>query len=411
MRKKESFALWEQEGDLERMKLFFQHTDSGVEQKERIKQLTLDKIRLEEQYGTPVEPITETYSKRVRIHHRIQSMGRHWQWKFALPVAALVLIAYLGQAGMNGRLNFPLSQTNQAAQSQSMNQKGAASYDMVGAVPPDAGSSEIGAPSMLDKGIQDSRVEASSRQNAISPILPQPEPQTPPADESLPRKMTYNINVNLQVEDIELAVERITDEVKNRGGFVVESSQDQYQKNTSAQATVKIPSDQLEGFRELLPSLGSLLSLNTTANDITNQYYDAETRLRSWEAQESRYLEILEEAKTVEEILQIENYLGNIRMQIEQLKGQLKLWDHEVSYSTVQISFQTTPNPVKVDNPWQPVAWSKTWQAARDAVLKTLSSSWNGINYLFVGIAYATPYLLLLVMLYGVYKGVKKYRK
>jgi hypothetical protein len=113
----------------------------------------------------------------------------------------------------------------------------------------------------------------------------------------------------------------------------------------------------------------------------------------------------------VEDILKIESYLSDVRIQIEQLKGQLKLWDHEVAYSAVTINLQTTPNPVNVNDPWQPISWSKTWQAAQDAVLKAVSSAWNGLNMIIVGIAYTLPYLALIGVLYGIYRVVKKYRK
>ena len=429
MMKKDAFTLWEQEGDLERMKLFFKNVSPSIEEKERIKQLALEKIHEEEErsaeQGTlqkgsqiPELPRSGSESIRDRIRRGLKSIWWRWQWKFAIPVVALVLIVSLGQAGMNGSLDFPLGKMGKATQSQGMMKNSTELYDMTSPVSPKAEAPAdsragisgfaAGAPptnaGAKSKGAADSSI-------AIAPIPPQPEPQAPPADEGLPRKITYNMDANLQVKDVNPALDRITREAIGLGGYVVESSQNQYQNSSSAHAILKIPSSQLEGFRGLLTEVGKVLNQHTTANDITNQYYDAETRMRTLEAQEARYLEILKEAHTVEDILKIESYLGNIRMQIEQLKGQLKLWDHEVSYSTITINLQTTPNPVNITDPWQPVSWTKTWQAAQDAVLKTLSSTWNGLNYLIVGIAYVIPYLLLIGVVFVIYKGIRKYRR
>lgn len=416
MTKKDVIALWEQEGDLERMKNFFENMDSHAEQKERIKQLALQKLHTEEPIGLGAEP--EGFMERVR--RGFKSFWWRWQWKMALPAVALILIIFLGQVGMDRIFETPLSR-GKATSTESMNQMpslntitGEASKKEAAPMSPKANPSfDADVPKnrdVLDTATQYG-VNPKSEALGIAPPLPGPQPTAPPADETLPRKITYNMNVNLQVENVDSALERIIEEVKSRGGYVVESQQDFYQNTSNAHATLKIPSNQLEGFRGLLPEVGKVLNQHTTANDITNQYYDTETRLRSWEAQEKRYLEILSEAHTVDDILRIEGALGNIRMQIEQLKGQLKLWDHEVSYSTIQLSLQTTPNPVNINDPWQPVSWSKTWQAAKDAVLKTLSSTWNGLNYVFVGIAYSAPYLLLGVMILGVYKGIKKYKR
>jgi hypothetical protein len=438
MMKKDVFTLWEQEGDLERMKFFFQNVDSGLEQKERIKQLALKKISAEEQHsaehdafqiGTTIPGFLSSESDKLldRARRGIKSLWWRWHWKLAVPAVALILMIFLGHEGLNQFLDSPLAK-GKATQSQSTNQMTAELYDRAGSA-----SKKEAAPTSPVENYSFSSGEAPAVANdaalsqaippdnpnirnkasiGIVPPLPGPvQPTTPPADESLPKKITYNMSANLQVEDVNLALERITQEVKNSGGYVVESQQDLYQNSSNAHATLKIPSTHLEGFRKLLPEVGKILNQNTTANDITNQYYDTETRLRSWEAQETRYLEILKEAHTVDDILKIESALGNIRMQIEQLKGQLKLWDHEVSYSTIQLNLQTTPNPVSVDDPWQPVSWAKTWQAAKAAVLKTISTTWNGINYIFVGIAYTLPYLLLGGILFGIYKGIKKYRR
>ena len=159
--------------------------------------------------------------------------------------------------------------------------------------------------------------------------------------------------------------------------------------------TFKIPADKFEGVRSSLAEIGKVLNQHISADDITNQYYDADTRLKNWQAEEQRYLDILRQAKSVNDILSVENSLSNIRMQIEQLKGQLKLWDNEVAYSTIQVQLQTKPNPVRVNEPWQPISWHTTWQAAKNAVLKTISASWNFLNYLVVGLGYALPFLIL----------------
>lgn len=429
MMKKDGFSLWEQEGDLERMKLFFQKVSPNLEQKDRIKQLALGKIREEEeksartgmsQSGSMLPELRsiKTDTLRERIRRGLKSFWWRWQWKLAVPVVILVLIISIGQAGMNGFLNFPLGNMEKANQSESKQSSYGAAYDMVSPVSPksEGSANSRSGISGLTAGSPPSNTGAMAKgatnpSTAIAPILPQPVPQIPPADEGLARKITYNMNASVQVEEVNLALDRITQEVKSLGGYVVESSQNQYQNNSSAQVTLKIPSSQLEGFRELISEVGKVLNQHTTANDITNQYYDADTRLRSLEAQETRYIEILKEAHTVEDILKIESYLGNIRMQIEQLKGQLKLWDHEVAYSTISLNLQTTPNPVSINDPWQPVSWAKTWQAAQNAILKTLSSTWNGFNYLIVGMAYAIPYLLLVGVVFGVYKGIKKHRQ
>ncbi|AGA69402.1 hypothetical protein Desdi_1954 [Desulfitobacterium dichloroeliminans LMG P-21439] len=426
MMNKDAYTLWEQEGDLERMKLFFREVNPDSGQKDRIKKLALEKIREEdlkaangESSGAvviPEVPLKESLHEKTQ--RRLKSFWWRWQWKLAVPAVVVLMIAFVG-IGMEGLKNSPLEMNQFSALSEAREQSSAqnsTANDSVGVAeaPPELGNRTMVGSSDFTEGVAKegiSTMPSTANSGAIygetAPIMPIPEPQIPPADAGLAKKITYNVHATLQVEDVSLSLATVTQEILGLGGYVVESSQSNQPKESSGYATFNIPSPELEGFQGRLANLGKVLNQSTTAYDVTNQYYDTQSRLKNLIAQEARYLEILDEAKNVEDILHIESYLSSTRMQIEQLQGQVKLWDHQVAYSTVTIYFQTTPNPVSVDEPWQPISWENTWQAAKDAVLKTISSTWNGINYLFVGIAYALPYLLLVGGIYGVYRLIR----
>lgn len=431
MKKKDLIALWEEEGDLKRMQLFFQKNSASLDQKNRIKQLTLDKIQVEEEVEeeriarknfSPKEPPIPEWSKEnlpIRISRFFKSLWWRWQWKLAFPLIVLFLLigareaslhSPLGSSGQKSTASQATSQSASVPSPASTNStkdaapilQNSTTYGMAaGSPPPNSGERNSGGTTNAPK------VKSPAIVGTPQPGTPS---EVPPADEGLSRKITYNVNLSLQVEDVNQTMTRLTQTIKTMGGYVAESHQDGTSHNASAHLTLKVPAGQLDELRALLPELGKILSQQTTANDITNQYYDAETRLRSWEAQEQRYLEILKEAKNVDDILKVENALANIRLQLEQLKGQLKLWDHEVDYSTVQFNLQTTPSPVNIDDPWHPIAWEKTWQSIKDAVLKTISSSWNALSYLIVGIAYALPYLGLGFLFYLVFRILRSKR-
>lgn len=422
MKKDEYTTLWEQEGDLERMRLFFHEVRPDSAQKERIKSLALEKIRKEELNAASgdsprdilIPELRPKESLGEKTKRNLKSFWWRWQWKLAVPAVAVLMIAFIG-IGMEG-LKDSSRGFGGGSLAKSSTQNSAA-YDSASVAEAPGGldqkseSPNYSASVAPEMGIMPSVGNTGGATGDIAPIMPVPEPQTPPADETLSKKITYNMNASLQVEDVSQALAMVTQEIAGLGGYVIESSESNHQNNSSAYATFKIPSQQLEGFKGRLSEIGKVLNHSTNSNDITNQYYDTQSRLKNLAAQEARYLEILKEAKTVEEILHIESYLSSTRMQIEQLQGQVKLWDHQVAYSTVTINLQNTPNPVSVDDPWKPVSWANTWQAAKDAVLKTISSTWNGINYLVVGIAYAIPYLLIGGGLLGAYKLIKKSRQ
>lgn len=423
MRKKDLIEIWQDEGDLDRMNAFFKIMNADSEVKERIRQKALSKISNPENDPDQSElnnswrgmPVEEEGGLLRRIRGKFQGLTGRSKWKLAISITGLAFLVMIGQSAFNPNWNLlPRMGSHASDQATSaMSNSTNPSYGM------QANSTDKN--TTKSQGVIDSAVKAGaapsianeSADRSSAAILPVPpvQIQPPPADAALPRKITHDLSMTLQVTSINQALSQITQGVQQRGGYVAESQQNGWENNATAHLTIKVPADKLSDLQDSFSGWGKVLEQHTVANDISNQYYDAQARLQALEAEEKRYLEILNQAKTVDDVLKVENALGNIRQQIEQLKGQLKLWNHLVDYSTVTIQLVPTQTPnISVKNPWQPISWSKTWKATQDAVLKTVSSTWNGLNYLIIGIGYALPFLLVGVLGWG---GVRvwKHRK
>jgi hypothetical protein len=80
-----------------------------------------------------------------------------------------------------------------------------------------------------------------------------------------------------------------------------------------------------------------VISKSVNANDVTEQYYDVKIRLENERQVEKRYLELLAQARTVKDILDIEEKLGKVRQEIESKEGRLRYLDDQVGYSTLNI--------------------------------------------------------------------------
>ena len=404
-------SLWEEDGDLKRMKIFFStikaDTEGNEQIKQSVKQRTLEKMAREEGCGLPV---TGKEGLKQRILTRLRVVNGIGWLKPAILVAGIAIFVIIGQGAMNTSWNlFPrMGSTVQDVQMSQSREMAPQETGMVAdGVASNGGSSEKAGASQ-NKASSKSTASPSTKGVAVPP-LPPDQAIVPPVDAGIPRKMTRDLTLTLEVATINDVVGKINQEVQHQGGYVAESQQNGSDDHSSAQMTVKIPTDKLNGLRDSLATWGKVLDQHMLANDITNQYYDSQARLQTLEAEEKRYLEILNQAKTVDDVLKVENALGNIRQQIEQLKGQLKLWNNQVDYSTVNLSLVTLQSPdVGVKNPWQPISWSKTWQAAQDAVLKTISGSWNILNYLVVGLGYALPYLIIGAIIWGGYRLWRK---
>jgi len=109
--------------------------------------------------------------------------------------------------------------------------------------------------------------------------------------------------------------------------------------------TLRIPAENFEDVIKEIEKVGDLKEEKITLEDVTEQYIDLTARLNNLKRQEQRYLEILEMAVTVEEVLTVENQLGRIRGDIESMEGRVLYLDNRISLSTIQVHV-SEPEPI-----------------------------------------------------------------
>ncbi len=90
---------------------------------------------------------------------------------------------------------------------------------------------------------------------------------------------------------------------------------------------------QLEGLAEKVDNK------NINTKDVTEEFIDVEARLKTKKELETRYLDLLKQAKTVADIVSIESQIANVRAEIESMEGRLKYLSNQVSFSTLNVSY------------------------------------------------------------------------
>ncbi len=144
----------------------------------------------------------------------------------------------------------------------------------------------------------------------------------------------------MQVPKVKAALRSLHDLTARLGGVVTEERLDTASSYASAQLTLRIPSGSAQGVLDQLDELGLVLERNVTARDIGKEYFDANLRLSSLEATLHRYEEILTHASKVEEILRIEQELGRLRAEIEQVKGNLRWLSDRAARATLHLTLR-----------------------------------------------------------------------
>src|SRR5213593_904696 len=126
------------------------------------------------------------------------------------------------------------------------------------------------------------------------------------------------------------------------GGDVLNLSQSGTADTRSASLTIRVPSARFGDALQQLKSLdGEVQTSGVSAQDVTDQFVDLQARLTAKQAEEQRYLAILNRANTIDEILKVDASLANVRTQIEQLTAQINSIKQRTDFSTISMSIST----------------------------------------------------------------------
>ncbi|HHB90212.1 MAG TPA: DUF4349 domain-containing protein [Anaerolineae bacterium] len=159
------------------------------------------------------------------------------------------------------------------------------------------------------------------------------------------RKIIYEGNMYLVVEDTEKAAEEIQAMAVSAGGYVARMNGYRQGDRMVYDITIRVPAEKFENARISLRKLAVRVEReDISTQDVTDQYYDIEARLKTLKETEAELTELLRETRErggdVDEIMKIYDRLTRLRADIESLQGQLNRLDKLVAFSTLNIHLE-----------------------------------------------------------------------
>jgi hypothetical protein len=157
------------------------------------------------------------------------------------------------------------------------------------------------------------------------------------------RKLIKTGSIEFEVDNTAKTKTSVAELVKEANGYISSEDQNNYSGATRYSQVARIPSDKLDDFIAKVEALAKKVDAkNISTQDVTEEFIDVETRLTTKKELEARYREILRQAKTVKDILEVETQLNNVRGEIESMEGRLKYLTNQTSFSTLTITFYQT---------------------------------------------------------------------
>jgi hypothetical protein len=221
---------------------------------------------------------------------------------------------------------------------------------------------------------------------------------------TIDRKIVQNADISLQVKDVPTAVDKILDLNKKNGGYTVNSHIHKNKNQISANLAVKVPQQKLNSFIASVAEFGEATDKTITTEDVTEEYYDSEARLKVLTAKEARLLSLMNKASNVTDIISIENELGQTRSEIEVLTGRLKYLSNATDYSLVNLNLeQAVPGALKAPQG----TFGKAAQGLISSLNQLINFTSNFVVFLFVLLPWAIVLALLFLLVRYIYKKRK----
>jgi Domain of unknown function (DUF4349) len=216
--------------------------------------------------------------------------------------------------------------------------------------------------------------------------------------EAMDRKILRNADLTLEVGIPSAAQRRITSIAESSGGFVVTSESKQRQTGDAKQElevnlVVRVPATQFGAALDQIRSAGSrVIQEKVTGQDVTEEFIDLEARIKTQKALESQFLEIMKQAHKVEDALEVQRQIAEVRTEIERLEGHKRFLENRASLSTISVSLQT-PTAIAVNT-------STFGRNIREAVADSVDVA-NAIILFLIRFVFVMIPILFLVVLPG----------
>ena len=211
------------------------------------------------------------------------------------------------------------------------------------------------------------------------------------------RKLSKTGSIEFEVNDVDKTKVSINDLVKDAGGYISSEDQNNYGGSPRFSQVARVPSDKLDEFIVKIEGLAKKVDAkNISSQDVTEEFIDVETRLATKKELEARYRDILKQAKTVKDILEVETQLNNVRGEIESMEGRLKYLTNLTSFSTLTVTY------------YQTVSGNYGFGYR---FFDSFGNGWDNLLDFFIGLLTAWPFIVLgsiLVWLFVRWRRKKK---
>jgi hypothetical protein len=152
--------------------------------------------------------------------------------------------------------------------------------------------------------------------------------------------------LTIEVNDVPGSVEFLKNLATQKGGYLSSTNvQKNYNNRLTGTVIIRIPAKEFETTLTGVQAIGTVKSVSTQGQDVTEEYVDLQAQKTAYQNQLAQYNEIMKKAVKVEDVISVQQQIDRVQVQLNRLDGRLKYLDSRIDLSTITVNLQE-PEPV-----------------------------------------------------------------
>jgi Cdc6-like AAA superfamily ATPase len=224
-------------------------------------------------------------------------------------------------------------------------------------------------------------------------------PQQPENAETIDRKIIKNGNIEFETADVNKTKSLVEQTVRELSGYISKENVVEYSDRLEHKLIIRVPADNFDLLlKNISESVDKLDRKNIDVLDVTEEYIDVQSRIKTKKELQARYTELLEKAAGVVEMLAIESEIGKLQTEIESAEGRLRFLHDRIAFSTLEMTY------------YQKIASTSPFSffpKLRDGI----KSGWEFFLWFIIGLSYLWVFIVLFIIIAAVAHVLVRRRK
>lgn len=203
------------------------------------------------------------------------------------------------------------------------------------------------------------------------------------------RQLIHTANITIEVNDLDAAEEAIERELSSLSGYAANTSR----SSTMLSIDMKVPASRFNDAVDDVAGMGKLIDKNVNAQDVTDRYYDLDSRINTKKILKERLESYLKSSANMKDLVAVETQLNSVISDLEAMQGQFTRLSNQIDYSSISVRFALPTG--KTERGWK---WPSISGKVRGFVVGA-AGFFTTLALVVLGIALFSPPIVLLAAL------------